>query len=266
VTINAGSQSHGATDHNCSEDISSVTIVMMSQDELRSGSSMVKPRVVETNEGIQEEFTVEVYDKMQRHLRDRGWIETDQIIKSGITEGVALEIGPGPGYLGLEWLKKTEATRLIGLEISPKMIDVAEKNARGYGFETKVKYVQGDAQKMPFEDNFFDGAFTNGSLHEWSEPTRILNELFRVLKPGGKYFVSDMRRDMSPFMKWFMRRVTKPKEIRPGLTSSINASYTVEELESILKKTDLSGYEVKKLTMGFVLTGTKDIRLKSTLN
>jgi hypothetical protein len=63
-----------------------------------------------------------------------------------------------------------------------------------------------------------------------------------------------------------MRRVTKPKEIRPGLTSSINASYTVEELESILKKTELRGYEVKKLTMGFVLTGTKDIRLKSTLS
>ena len=221
---------------------------------------MVKPRVVETSEGIQEGFIVDSYDKMQRHLRDHGWIETDQIIKSGITDGIALEIGPGPGYLGLEWLKKTEGTRLTGLEISPRMIEIAEKNAREYGVEARAKFVQGDAQNMPFEDNFFDGVFTNGSLHEWAEPVKILNEIFRVLKPGGKYFVSDMRRDMSPFMKWFMRRVTRPKEMLPGLSSSINASYTVEELESILKKTSLKEYKVKKLMMGFVLTGTKNIR------
>jgi ubiquinone/menaquinone biosynthesis C-methylase UbiE len=224
---------------------------------------MVKPRVVETSEGIQEGFTVDVYDKMQRHLRDHGWIETDQIIKSGIAHGVALEIGPGPGYLGLEWLNKTEGTRLTGLEISPKMIDRAEKNAREYGIEARVKYVHGDAQKMPFEDNSFDGVFTNGSLHEWVEPVKILNEILRVLKLGGKYFVSDMRRDMNPFMKWFLKRVTKPKEIRPGLTSSINASYTANELESILKETSLKKHEVKKLMMGFVLTGAKDISLRS---
>jgi len=220
---------------------------------------MVKSRVLETGDGIQEESAVEVYDRMQRHLRDHGWIETDQVLRSGITEGIVLEIGPGPGNLGLEWLKRTEGTRLTGLEISPKMIEIAEENAREYGLETRVKYVQGDAQKMPFEDNSFDGVFTNGSLHEWSEPARILNEIFRVLKPGGKYFVSDMRRDMNPIMKWFMKMVTKPKEIRPGLKSSINASYTVEEIESMLAKTKMRQHEIKKLTMGFVVTGTKNV-------
>jgi ubiquinone/menaquinone biosynthesis C-methylase UbiE len=90
---------------------------------------LVKPRIVETNEGIQGEFTVEVYDKMMRNLRDRGWIETDLILKTGITRGLSLEVGPGPGYLGLEWLKKTEGTSLRGLEISPDMIKMAEKNA-----------------------------------------------------------------------------------------------------------------------------------------
>jgi hypothetical protein len=44
---------------------------------------MVKPRVIETNEGIQGEFNVGIYDKMMRSLRDRGWIETDQILEEG---------------------------------------------------------------------------------------------------------------------------------------------------------------------------------------
>jgi hypothetical protein len=62
----------------------------------------IKPRVIETNEGIQGDFNVTTYDKMQRHLRDKGWIETNRIIAFGIDSGLALEIGPGPGYLGLE--------------------------------------------------------------------------------------------------------------------------------------------------------------------
>ena len=69
---------------------------------------MVKPRVVETNQGITGDFNVQMYDQMQRHLRDKGFMETHDIIKSGIDSGTVLELGPGPGYLGLEWLKKTQ--------------------------------------------------------------------------------------------------------------------------------------------------------------
>ncbi len=120
---------------------------------------MVKPRVKETDEGIQDEFTVEIYDQMLRRLRNKGWMETDQIIKSGIDNGLSLEVGPGPGYLGLEWLKKTNNTKLMGIEISPAMIKMATKNSEEYGFGKRVKYVKGDAQKMSFEDNYFDGIF-----------------------------------------------------------------------------------------------------------
>ena len=58
---------------------------------------MTKPRIVETNQGIQGEFNVTVYDQMMKRLRDKGWMETSQIIKSGIDKGLALEVGPGPG-------------------------------------------------------------------------------------------------------------------------------------------------------------------------
>jgi hypothetical protein len=51
---------------------------------------MPRQRVVETDSGIQGEFIVTVYDEMQRRLRDKGWIETKDIIESGITKGLAL--------------------------------------------------------------------------------------------------------------------------------------------------------------------------------
>ena len=78
-----------------------------------------------------------------------------------------------------------------------------------------------------------------------------------MLKLGGRYCISDLRRDMNPLVKWFMRMVTKPKEIRQGLVSSINAAYTREEIEAILGESKLKGYQVRKETMGLVITGEK---------
>src|SRR5271157_4676980 len=103
---------------------------------------MTKPRVKETDQGIQGEFTVEIYNRFQRTMRDRGWIETNAIIKSGIQTGHVLEIGPGPGYIGLEWLKSTNATHLTGLDISPDMIAIAERNANEYSLSDRVEYSQ----------------------------------------------------------------------------------------------------------------------------
>jgi ubiquinone/menaquinone biosynthesis C-methylase UbiE len=218
---------------------------------------VVKPRIIETDQGIQGEFNVRIYDDMMKRMRDKGWIETKLILKAGIRQGLALEIGSGPGYLGLEWLKKTEDTNLKALEISPDMIMIAEGNAKEYGLEARVEYVEGDAQDMPFEDNMFDGVFTNGSLHEWSQPKKTFDEVYRVLKPGGRYCISDLRRDMNPLMKWFLKLVARPKEIRPGLISSINAAYTFEEIEAILEESNLRGHKVSKVIMGLVITGEK---------
>jgi ubiquinone/menaquinone biosynthesis C-methylase UbiE len=218
---------------------------------------MTRPRTQETDHGIQGVFNVEIYDQMQRRFRDRGWIETKEILKSGIVRGRVLEIGPGPGYLGLEWLKQTEGTTLKGLEISTDMIAVAERNARAYGLSGRVEYRRGSGAAIPFADQTFDGAFTNGSLHEWSEPGSTFNEAWRVLKPGGILFVSDLRRDLFWGAKWFLWLVTKPKEIRPGLATSLKAAYTPGELADLLEKTRWKNYEIGGNLIGIKMRGIK---------
>jgi len=217
----------------------------------------MEQRVIETGEGIQGEFNVRTYDLMQRDLRDKGWIETNDLIKSGINSGLALEIGSGPGYLGLEWLKKTEGTSLKAVEISRDMIGVARRNAEEYGLASRCEFKQGRAEEIPFNDGTFDAVFTNGSLHEWSKPKKAFDEIFRVLKPGGKYYISDLKRNMNPLVVWFLKINTKPKEIRPGLKSSIAAAYTKSEIVEILAGTKLKTTLVSENLLGLQIKGVK---------
>ena len=219
---------------------------------------MTRPRKPETFRGIVGESIVRDYDEMQKGLRDQGLLETKEIISLGITKGRVLEIGPGPGYLGLEWLKVAHASsRLFWLEISEDMKKLAEGNAEAYGLKDRVVTTMGDAtQKIPFEDNYFDGVFTTGSMHEWSNPITVLNEIERVLKPNGTFYVGDLKRNTNPLIAFMMGMKAK-KVMKEGLRSSIDAAYKKKELISLLEQSNIKDFTVKENPFGLSIQGRK---------
>lgn len=203
-------------------------------------------------------------DDMARLMRDRGWyrLRTPRFLTSvpvlvaaGIAGGHALEIGPGPGYLGLEWLKRTRGTTLTGVDISAEMVELARGNAEEYGLAERAKYVLADASDMPFEDKLFNCVFSSASLHEWLDPTRVLNEVARVLKPGGSYYIADLRRCMSHAWRRLVWLLARPKEVRPYFMASVDDSYRLEEVKAIVRNTLLSNSTVSKTWYGLRITG-----------
>ncbi len=214
-----------------------------------------KPRISESETGIQDPVTAGMYDRLARQLRDWGWNGVREMLSAGLGSGALLELGPGPGYVGLELARQLGSESLTGCGDSPLMARIARKNAAEYGMD--ADYVVGSAMDLPFPDGSFDCVISNGMLHEWETPRLVFDEIWRVLRPGGRFCVTDLRRDTAAWKHWLMWLVVRYRPLRTGLQSSMAAAYTISELTAILRQTHLSGAQVRKTFLGLCVCGVK---------
>jgi ubiquinone/menaquinone biosynthesis C-methylase UbiE len=105
--------------------------------------------------------------------------------------GVLLDIGTGPGILPLEIAKRFSGSKIIGIDLSEKMIEISNKNNVKYGGLANVEFMLMDANALKFNDNSLDMIISTGSLHHWKNPIKILNEVYRCLKPGCQAWIYD---------------------------------------------------------------------------
>ena len=116
-------------------------------------------------------------------------------ILSYCSEGSILDIGTGPGWLLVKLYHESPRLRLTGLDASPSMVARARKNMAKAGLSEVIEIREGNASRMLFSDNSFDTVVSMGSIHHWKNPTACLNEVYRVLKPGGFALMYDLVSD-----------------------------------------------------------------------
>jgi len=108
--------------------------------------------------------------------------------------GEVLEVAPGPGFFAVE-LAMFGDFKITGLDISRTLVEIAAENAREAG--VKVDFRLGNASAMPFADDSFDFVYCSAAFKNFSQPVKALDEMQRVLRPGGAAVVADLRKDAS---------------------------------------------------------------------
>jgi SAM-dependent methyltransferase len=103
-----------------------------------------------------------------------------------------VETACGPGLIARAMAPRVKA--VVGIDLTPTMVEKARADAAEAGVEN-VSFEVGDATALPIEDDSLDGAITRFSLHHIPGPIRVLEEMKRVVKPGGYVIVSDFVTD-----------------------------------------------------------------------
>jgi len=103
-----------------------------------------------------------------------------------------LEVAPGPGFFAMNLAKLGKFT-ITGLDISRTMVEIAKENAQKAG--ASVDFRVGNASAMPFGDDSFDFVYCSAAFKNFTEPAQALDEMHRVLRPGGEALIADLRKD-----------------------------------------------------------------------
>jgi ubiquinone/menaquinone biosynthesis C-methylase UbiE len=164
--------------------------------------------------------------------------------------GALVDVGCGPGYLVVLIAKKCPSLQVIGVDISPEMVETAARQISTLGLDGRVTFRLGDSQRLPFEDGEVDFVISSLSLHHWSEPEQALREIQRVLKPDGQFLIFDLRRD-APRLFYgllkFAQTIVLPSVLRRvnEPVGSALASYTPTEADALLRGTSFQEWEIK---------------------
>jgi ubiquinone/menaquinone biosynthesis C-methylase UbiE len=131
-----------------------------------------------------------------------------------------LDVGCGTGRVSISIAKKLSNGRVTGIDIfegvSGKSPDTAIKNAKAEGVADKVDFGYGNTLKLPFENETFDLVSMGSVLHELhteKDKEKALREVYRVLKPGGRFATVEILRNKKlALCVLLFALVWKPKE------------------------------------------------------
>jgi ubiquinone/menaquinone biosynthesis C-methylase UbiE len=188
-----------------------------------------------------EGWVARAYNRNARHHimpQYRAWARA---LETQIPKGAkVLEVAPGPGYLSIELARA--GAEVVGIDISESFVDIARRNAAEAG--VRVDFRQGNAAALPFADASFTHVVCTSSFKNFSDPLTALQEMHRVLVPGGSAWLSDMRGDVSDEeidryvrdgmsmrgLNAFMTRLTFKKMLR-------KRAYTEDALRQLISRT-----------------------------
>ena len=170
-----------------------------------------------------------------------------------------LDVATGTGDIGFE-IRKKFSCPIIGLDYSYKMLEVGKQKAKK--LETKdFKFIQGDAEALPFDDNAFDIITISYGFRNLSNFNNALNEFYRVLKPNGTLGILEFSKSKYKifsicfniyfhYILPFIGKLISGSNAYKYLPESVIEFASRDELLKLMKKSNFNKCYMSDLTFG----------------
>ena len=125
------------------------------------------------------------YDRRWRHYVEPSTQATLQFLQITDDQNI-LDLGCGTGALLEKLVERSSSARVIGLDLSSKMLEVARNRLQG-----KATLIRGDVSHLPFHRNRFGWIVSASSFHFWRQPGEVLTQIAQILEPEGGLVITD---------------------------------------------------------------------------
>jgi len=234
-----------------------------------SDSNYTKLNFKEKTKFVQKVFTdvAPNYDLMNDILSfgtHRIWKKKFADLINPLINEKILDVGSGSGDIVREILKRNNSISIDIVDLNNKMLKLGEKNIKN----NNVNFYLGNAEKLKFENNFYDKYLVSFCLRNISNVDKALKEALRVLKPGGKFFCLEFsspksflinniyNKYKSYFLPFAGKIVSNNKEAYNYLSRSIDFFPNQEELKNKLIKVGFINVSYTNLFNGIVCIHT----------
>ena len=183
-----------------------------------------------------------------------------RIAKQLPRDSKVLEVAPGPGYFCIE-LAKLGRYFITGLDISHTFVEIAGQKAAEAGI--RADFRQGSASAMPFAPNTFDFLLCRAAFKNFGQPVPALQEMCRVLKPGGRGLIIDLRKDASmesinqEVEGMGLNPINKILTKLTFRTMLLKSAYTREQFRYMLAQANFRSVDIQESGIGFEISMTK---------
>ena len=170
---------------------------------------------------------------------------------------ILLDVATGTGDQGFSALK-TADIQVIGLDFSFNMLELAKQKITARGLSNLFEVVQGDAEKLPFQDNTFDALSISYGIRNVGTINTALNEFYRVLKPGGRISILEFAEPEG----WFFGRLYRFyfDHILPKLAGMMSSESAYTYLpESVRHFPDRADFKALLVHEGFERVQHRDL-------
>ena len=191
----------------------------------------LEPEIMDTFEEADE------YDQMDHSEVNRRFV--DDLLDHQPLGRDILDVGTGTALIPIELCTRNASVRVMAFDGSTNMLDMARYHIEVNSLTQRIQLQFGDAKKMIFQDTYFDSVISNSIIHHIPDAKIVMQEMIRVLRPGGLVFVRDLcRPDSESVLEDLVAQYAahETEYSRQLFRQSLHAAYRWDEVQAIVQE------------------------------